>query len=123
MPNPPVSEPSKHSLRANGRAFSFGRKKAELPSIPTHGPAPVLEYARTSDNESFKRPRAMTESSYASGSTATPPKLLGTEFELDQSDLDEFGNMFNSFGKSEVKLVDEPGLLEILNTENLVCLE
>lgn len=41
----------------------------------------------------------MTESSYASGSTATPPKLLETDLDLGQSDLDGFGSMFESFGK------------------------
>lgn len=41
----------------------------------------------------------MTESSYASGSTATPPKLLDTDLDLRQSDLDGFGTMFESFGK------------------------
>lgn len=41
----------------------------------------------------------MTESSYTSGSTATPPKLPDTDLGLGQSDLDGFGNMFESFGK------------------------
>lgn len=45
------------------------------------------------------RERALTESSYASGSTATPPKLLETDLDLGQSDLDELGTMFESFGK------------------------
>ncbi len=65
----------------------------------------------------------MTESSYASGSTATPPKLFGTELELDQSDLNEFGSMFDSFGKSEIKLVEEPGVLGERHTESPVYLE
>ena len=65
----------------------------------------------------------MTESSYASGSTATPPKLLGTGLDLDQSDLSELGNMFGSFGKSEVKLVEEPEVLATTNTESPVCLD
>lgn len=65
----------------------------------------------------------MTESSYTSGSTATPPKLLGTELELEQSDLDGFGNMFDSFGKNEIRLVEEPGVLGVTNAESPVCLE
>ncbi len=65
----------------------------------------------------------MTESSYASGSTATPPKLLGTGLELEQSDFNDFGNMFDSFGKSEIKLVEEPGVLGVTDMESLVCLE
>ena len=85
------------------------------------GPSPFIEHAKSDGYGSFNRPRAMTESSYASGSTATPPKLLGTE--LDQSDLNEFGNMFDSFGKSEVKLVEEPGELGATFSESSVCLE
>ena len=65
----------------------------------------------------------MTESSYASGSTATPPKLLGTGLDLDQSDLSELGNMFGNFGKSEVKLVEEPEVLGTTSTESSVCLD
>lgn len=41
----------------------------------------------------------MTESSYASGSTATPPKLLDSDLNLGQADLDGLGSMFESFGK------------------------
>lgn len=64
----------------------------------------------------------MTESSYTSGSTATPPKFLGTGLELEQSDLDGFGNMFDSFGKSDIRVVEEPGVLGVTNTESPVCL-
>ena len=119
----PVTESNTLSFRAAGRAFSFGRKRVEPPSVPVPGPSPVLEHARSDGYGLATRPRAMTESSYASGSTATPPKLLGTGFELDQSDLDEFGKMFNSFGKSEVNLAEEPGGLGATNTESPVCLE
>ena len=49
----------------------------------------------------------MTESSYASGSTATPPKLLDTDLNLGQSDLDGFGSMFESFGKRRSQLTQE----------------
>lgn len=63
----------------------------------------------------------MTERSYASGSTATPPKLLGAELEIEQSDLDGFGSMFETFGKSQGILVEDPGVLGTVNTESLVC--
>jgi hypothetical protein len=43
----------------------------------------------------------MTESSYAS--TTTPPKL---DTELGTSDMDEFGNMFESFGKRKSTVID-----------------
>lgn len=65
----------------------------------------------------------MTESSYTSGSTATPPKLFGTGLELEQSDLNDFGNMFDSFGKSEIQLVEEPRELGVRESESPVYLE
>lgn len=41
----------------------------------------------------------MTETSYASASTATPPRLLDTNLNFSQADdLDGFGNMFVGFG-------------------------
>ena len=91
--------------------------------MPVSGPRPITDHVKSDGHESFNRPRAMTESSYTSGSTATPPKLLGNEFELERSDLDEFGNMFDSFGKNEIKPVDEPEMLGVDNTESPVCLE
>lgn len=123
IPTPPIPESNPLSLRAAGRAFSFGRKRAESPSVLVPGPRPVMEHARSDGYESFNRPRAMTESSYASGSTATPPKLLGTGLELEQSDLNDFGNMFDNFGEEEAKLLEESGVLDVTNTESPVCLE
>ena len=121
IPSPPVPGSNPLSLRAAGRAFSFGRKRVESPSLPGPGPPTVMEHAGPDGYRSFNRPRALTETSYTSGSTATPPKLLGTGLELDQSDLSEFGNMFDSFGKSEIKLVEDPGVLGVTNTESPVC--
>ena len=45
------------------------------------------------------RERALTESSYTSGSTATPPKILDTGLDFGSSDLDGFGRMFDNVGK------------------------
>ena len=87
------------------------------------GPRPVVDHTKSDGYESFNRPRAMTESSCTSGSTATPPKLLGTELELEQSDLNDFSNMFDSFGKNEIKLVEEPRVLGVTPSESPVCLE
>ena len=123
IPTPPVPESNPLSLRVAGRAFSFGRKRAELPSVTGTGPQPVVEHMKSDSYESFNRPRAMTENSYTSGSTATPPKLLGTGLDLEQSDLAEFGNMFDSFGKNESKLGEELGELGTTNTEAAVCLD
>ena len=45
------------------------------------------------------RERALTESSYTSGSTATPPKFLDAGLDFGSSDLDGFGTMFDNLGK------------------------
>ena len=68
----------------------------------------------------FNRQRAMTESSYASESTARPPKLLDTSLDLGQSDLDGFGSMFESFGKRRSNLVEEPQALSSLSMKSPV---
>lgn len=50
----------------------------------------------------------MTETSYASASTATPPRLLDTNLNFSQSDdLDGFGNMFEGFGNQNPQTVEE----------------
>ena len=123
IPAPPVPESHPLSLKAAGRAFSFGRKRAESPSVAVPGPRPAIGPARSDGYQFSNRPRAMTESSYASESTATPPRLLGTELELEQDDLNDFGNMFESFGKNDIKLVKEPGVRAVGNVESPVCLE
>ncbi len=60
----------------------------------------------------------MTESSYASGSTATPPRLL--EADLDLGESDGFGSMFDNFGKRRSQLLGQDGL-GIITTESRVC--
>ena len=96
MPAPPIPENTGiASLKAAGRAFSFGRKKAEG-SIPA--PRPPTEQKQYDGHAHYARERAQTESSYASESTATPPKLLDTG--LDFGSTDNFGSMFDSFGKN-----------------------
>ncbi|MCJ1467404.1 hypothetical protein MMC07_006028 [Pseudocyphellaria aurata] len=101
LPNPMELRkipPEPHTLlRAAGRTFSFGRKKA--PPLASSSPRFTPSPQNAPGYPSGKRERAMTESSYASGSTATPPKLLETDLDLGQSDLDGFGTMFESFGK------------------------
>lgn len=101
---PPIPEPPTSPLRNAGRTFSFGRKKAPQPSAPPPIPqSTVLGYTIG------KRERAMTESSYTSGSTATPPRLFDEDLDLGTSDLDGFGSMFDNFGKrkSQIALVQE----------------
>lgn len=53
------------------------------------------------------RARALTESSYASASTATPPKLLDTDLDFGNSNLDGFGDMFESYGKRRSRVLQE----------------
>lgn len=91
--------------------------------MPVPGPRPVIDRIKSDGYESFNRTRAMTESSYTSGSTATPPKLLGTGLELEQSDLNDFGNMFDSFGKNSIQMVEEPRVLGVRESESPVYLE
>ena len=66
------------------------------------------------------RERALTESSYASESTATPPKLLGGDLDFGESDLDGFGSMFESIGKRKSQLLESRGPTGLPNTESPV---
>ena len=96
------------SLKAAGRAFSFGRKKAES-QLPAGRPG--VEHAVSDGGAHYSRDRAYTESTYASESTATPPKIMGSG--LDFGSTDNFGRMFEGFGKrnSQVDLGSQPGSL------------
>ena len=59
----------------------------------------------------------MTESSYASESTATPPRLLeGGILDLD----DGFGNMFDTFGKRHSKVLEQPPMPVGMGTQSPV---
>ena len=66
------------------------------------------------------RERALTESSYTSGSTATPPKLLDTDLDLGKSDLDELGTMFESFGKRRSQVLAGQEVVDIETTASPV---
>lgn len=59
------------------------------------------------------RERALTESSYTSGSTATPPKLLDTDLDLGESDLEGLGTMFESFGKRRSQLMSGQDVVDL----------
>ena len=115
---PPVPESaSGRSLRAAGRAFSFGRKKADLTQST---PLPSVEHATSEGPPLHTRDRALTESSYTSGSTATPPKFLEAGLDIGVSD-EGFGSMFENFGKrkSQIALLDH-GTLGALRTQSPV---
>ena len=114
---PPVPESNHQTWRNKSRTFSFGRRRTDLPASASQpDPVPAI-------SEEFKhvgRERALTESSYASGSTATPPKLLGGELDFGESDLDGFGSMFESIGKRKSQLLESKGSMGLPNTESPV---
>ncbi|KAJ9209656.1 hypothetical protein DTO166G4_8745 [Paecilomyces variotii] len=87
IPLPPVIG-SQFSFRAAGRTFSFGSKAPRVSTPPSRGSAVA----------SGARDRAMTAST---ASTATPPRLLDSDLKLEKVEDDDFGNMFQDFGKSE----------------------
>ncbi|KAL8703280.1 MAG: hypothetical protein Q9201_003521 [Fulgogasparrea decipioides] len=99
VPAPPIPATHPLTLRAGGRTFSFGRRKPQSPASTSPITHPPQAYGLAQEPGVYSRERALTESSYASGSTATPPKLLDTGLGLGSSDLDGFGDMFENFGK------------------------
>ncbi|KAL4933612.1 uncharacterized protein BDV17DRAFT_286441 [Aspergillus undulatus] len=81
VPVPPLT----NALRAAGRTFSFGGRFSKTPAQPPNRPSsPDTTHSRGTTNSTT--------------STATPPKLLETEFQIGRMD-DDFGNMFNDIGK------------------------
>ncbi|KAL5001425.1 hypothetical protein BDV10DRAFT_5836 [Aspergillus recurvatus] len=84
IPVPPLSS----ALRAAGRTFSFGARFSKPPAAVPHRPS----------SPDTTRSRATTNSTT---STATPPKLLDTEFQIGRAD-DDFGNMFDGIGAQEM---------------------
>jgi len=109
-PAMPDSQPA-FSVRAAGRAFSFGRKALQASGAGSTSKSGTTQMEPRSSTATT-RERGMTESSFASASTATPPKLLDADLNLDGSDLDGFGNMFESFERRSRALpassVDQP---------------
>ncbi|KAL4781164.1 hypothetical protein BJX76DRAFT_23719 [Aspergillus varians] len=85
IPVPPLSS----ALRAAGRTFSFGGRFSKTPAQVPHRPS----------SPDTTRSRATTNSTT---STATPPKLIGTEFQIGRMD-DDFGNMFDGIGKHDAQ--------------------
>jgi hypothetical protein len=113
IPVPPTqpSRPS-FSLKSAGRTFSFGTKPAR--SSPGVSPPRASTSTTTTDPSTptadGTRERAMTAST---ASTATPPRLLDSDFSIDGDDADEFSNMFANIGKrSSRNLIPARGLNE-----------
>lgn len=71
-------------------------REIDVPAVPQ----PYQEYSDIPGIKHTARQRAMTETSYASGSTATPPKLIDTDF---GGESDGFGNMFANMGAERRK--------------------
>ncbi|KAL9641025.1 MAG: hypothetical protein Q9204_000378 [Flavoplaca sp. TL-2023a] len=115
-PAPPIPASHPLSLRAGGRTFSFGRKKPQSPSSASPITQPAQVYGHSQEPAFHTRERALTESSYASNSTATPPKLLDTDLDLE----DGFGDMFENFGKRKSTLGADVAGLGVMETESPV---
>ncbi|KAL5335253.1 hypothetical protein BJX70DRAFT_410660 [Aspergillus crustosus] len=84
-PAPPLAG----ALRAAGRTFSFGGRFSKAPAQAPHRPS----------SPDTMRSRATTNSTT---STATPPKILESEFQLGRMD-DDFENMFEGIGKQDTQ--------------------
>ncbi|KAJ5577852.1 uncharacterized protein N7459_006816 [Penicillium hispanicum] len=91
----PIPPPLSGALRAAGRTFSFGgRFKTSTPPAPPRHATP----------DTATRQRALTG---GTDSTATPPKLPDSNFDLGTGG-DDFGRMFDHVGKRESALLREP---------------
>lgn len=116
VPVPAIPPSHPLTLRAGVRTFSFGRKKPHSPSSASPITQPPQVYSHSQEPRIYGRERALTESSYASGSTATPPRLLDTD--LGNSDLDSFGDMFKKIGKRSSTFGEEATGLGVTKTES-----
>ena len=116
VPPTPASQPS--FFARSSRAFSFGRKAsqaaqaaeaAQNQALATPSPHQNTTPIITPDPAYVSRPRALTETSYASASTATPPKLLDSDLGFVPSDdQDAFGDMFAGIGSSRATVSRSP---------------
>lgn len=97
IPHPYIPKTSSgFSLKAAGRTFSFGMGKSSSPSPSKEQQSPIEK------EELPTRLRAMTSDSYTN--TAAPPKLDDKHLELGLDE--EFGNMFEGFGKRQSAITD-----------------
>ena len=121
LPIPPIPATQSSFFSRSNRAFSFGRKATQAAQAaqlaePARKVAPATPSPRqntppiiTPDPAYVSRPRALTETSYASASTATPPKLLDTDLGFGPSDdRDGFGDMFAGIGTSRSAVSRSP---------------
>lgn len=87
LPEPPAGSRQSARPGAAARASSYGPRSMT--------PSSVDAYERNFERSFQRREFSATPSST---STATPPKLLDSEFALG-SDMDDFGNMFDALDK------------------------
>ena len=115
LPKPPgQASHSPFSLRAAGRTFSFGKRLSQHTSSDGPDPLPNISNGTDQAYGMVPRPRAMTETSYASASTATPPRLLDTDLGFGLSnDLDGFGDMFDGIGDGKKRISQTPEAIEL----------
>ena len=118
LPVPPIPASQPSFFARSSRAFSFGRKASQAAQAseaaqnlvlatpsPQQNTTPVI----TPDPVYVSRPRGLTETSYASASTATPPKLLDADLGFVPSgDRDAFGDMFAGIGSSRAAVSRSP---------------
>ena len=95
VPPPPSARPG--FLRNSARTFSMGlvKDRSSGKATPGSSPAPSSASAMLPGDRPEMRSRAATASS---ASTATPPRLFDSDLDLDSSELDGFGNMFDGIG-------------------------
>jgi hypothetical protein len=97
IPVPSAQRSRGWSIKNAGRTFSFATKQkneAPVESLPPPRPSPTI--IQETNFTPGRRERAMTAST---ASTATPSRLLDGDLAFGDSDLDNFGNMFDSFGR------------------------
>ncbi|KAI2473532.1 hypothetical protein F4781DRAFT_419331 [Annulohypoxylon bovei var. microspora] len=85
MAEAPVPPPHKNAggfLKQAGRTFSFGNKKASLPTIPAEESVPAVPSMPDEYYPGTPRGRSRAETS-STTSTATPPKVEDRDFMLD----------------------------------------
>ena len=117
---PHSQSPFSHRAAA-GSTFSFGRKPPSSSTTLPLAARPDTSYIDSQELRNGPRERALTDSSYASGSTATPSKFLGTDLDLEEFDLDEFGNMFEGLGRRRSRQPsDEQGSMGMANSASPV---
>ena len=98
---PPTADRRGFSFRNAGRTFSFASKNNHPPPPASYKRPPTAQQQQP-PLPPLQRDRAVTTSTIASASTATPPRLLDSDLPFDESEMGDFGNnMFDNIGSRE----------------------